>query len=282
MLGSGVAGTVFLATTPGDAHEVAVKVFPASEQSSAEQEAKLLRMVHDGSSSCCIVQAQHVLYSVCWTGLVLDYFPAGSLQDRICALGPGQLLPNGTVEDIAYDMLSGLASIHRCCVVHLDVKKDNVMLTAAGGAKWIDLGEAQELGEAGVLSPEDFDPMPYPFTRRAPEVWSQELFGTPADVWAAGSIIAEMFTLHNILLGSDQQEQQALVQEVTTKLSLLREEGELSDPQYELLSALLETDPNRRSTAEAALGLPFFAACRERRQQGTPKRKVLKAHRPKA
>jgi len=221
--------------------------------------------------------------------LVLEYCEAGSLHDRLCALGPGELLASAEQESIIHDMLEGLAAIHASSVCHLDIKKDNVLLSAPDGtlyAKWCDLGEALELpdsvhGIPSAFDAKDFDVLPYHMRRRAPEVWRRQGFGPGADIFAVGTIAAEMMLSTNLLLGADESEQQQLIAELDGNISKLHQEGELTQLQAELLKTILADDPSQRESAHSILALPYFHDCRSRRGNAArAPRKILKAKRP--
>lgn len=205
---TGVAAAVHLARRcteekGQDEQEVAVKVFRSSQLNDAEHEASLLEHF---AGVAGVVTLHEVIYSLDWCALVLEYAPRGSLHHYLASLPRGELPPPQEQEDILHSMLSGMAALHARRVVHLDVKKDNVLLKQGGGAMWCDLGEARELPSSGSTEGEDqeeppgvfpedeFGPqgMPYVYTRRAPEVWRASGGVSPAaDVWAIGTIAIE-------------------------------------------------------------------------------------------
>jgi len=139
-------------------------------------------------------------------------------------------------------------------------------------------------GNDQLFKVEEFDPAPYPFTRRAPELWSRGSFGRPADVWAVGSIAVEMMTLQKVLLGDHKQEQISLIAGVQPRLTQLEAQCVLSHPQTVILRGLLCADPSQRMTAGAALCESYFDGCSLKNraaENGRPVRKVLKAKRTK-
>lgn len=80
----------------------------------------------------------------CWN-FVLEYAPNGSLGDKIAhqARILKKFFPQKEVLSIFSDILAGLKYLHYCCVVHRDLKPDNVMFDAHNRAKIIDFGIAR-------------------------------------------------------------------------------------------------------------------------------------------
>jgi len=86
-------------------------------------------------------------------------------------------------------LLVALRHVHRCGVVHADVKPDNILISAGHNVvKICDLGSATELSEV--------EPTPYLVSRfyRAPEVVLGIRYGPPVDVFAMGGTLYELFT----------------------------------------------------------------------------------------
>jgi len=282
---AGVAAAVHLArrrSKEGETHEVAVKVFRSSQLNDAEHEAAMLEPF---TGEPCIVTLDEVLYSLDWCALVLEYSPQGSLHHYLAGLPSGKLPESKLREHILHDMLAGMGALHARRIVHLDVKKDNVLLKPGGGAMWCDLGEARELpplddAAAGVFPDYEFGgKMPYVFTRRAPEVWHQRGgIGTLSDVWSIGTIALELFTPGALLLGADEEDQRRRIEHLPQLLTSLEEEGQgLAEPELRLVRALLAVEPRDRATCEAAIASSYFDSWRARQ---APQRKVLRARRP--
>jgi len=86
-------------------------------------------------------------------------------------------------------LLIGLRHIHKCGILHADIKPDNILITAGHNlVKICDLGSAMELT--------DVDPTPYLVSRfyRSPEICFGAKYGPPADTFAMGATLYEIFT----------------------------------------------------------------------------------------
>lgn len=119
--------------------------------------------------------------------LVMDPVPGRSLRTRLKEFSQK---PEKAFQ-IAADILSALGTLHRCGIVHRDVKPDNILVADDGHATLIDLDSAQDIEVQTTpveLSSERFT---------APEVGGQ-LQGRPtgprSDLYSFGHLLYEMFT----------------------------------------------------------------------------------------
>jgi len=86
-------------------------------------------------------------------------------------------------------LLVALQHIHRCEIIHADIKPDNILISAGHNiTKICDLGSAFEVTEA--------EQTPYLVSRfyRAPEIVLGAKYGPPCDTFALGATLFEIFT----------------------------------------------------------------------------------------
>lgn len=180
-LGRGGMGEVYLATgRRGD--RVAVKMLrdPIENDPDArlrlEREVRALRRVE----SPYVAQVLDADLSGDRPYLVMEYIEGENLLDAVRRRGP---LPGQRLITLAQGLAAALAIIHAAGVVHRDVKPANVLL-GGDGPVLIDFGIAQVLDATRVTMTGTFLGTP---GYCAPEVFSDETVGEPADVhgWAA-------------------------------------------------------------------------------------------------
>ncbi|KAJ6827367.1 uncharacterized protein M6B38_368500 [Iris pallida] len=145
-LGGGGFGTVFRGTLP-DSTAIAVKKLEKLGQGEKQFRAEV----------STIGMIQHVnlvpLRGFCCEGserlLVYDYMPNGSLADLLFRNDGSKVLDWETRYRVAIGIAMGLAYLHeecRDCIIHCDVKPDNILIDAEFSAKVTDFGMAKLVG----------------------------------------------------------------------------------------------------------------------------------------
>lgn len=194
-----------------------------------------------------------------------------------------ELLSVNHLRVMMYQMLRGLASMHRMGIVHRDLKPKNILAMSSCKLKIADLGLARVLGvQESCVGWTD-----YVATRwyRPPELLGSfsGVYTPSVDVWSMGCIFAEMMLRRPVLPGKSAVQQLVFIVELIGKPT--REELDsipnpraraflkglapvvplwdsvfaACDPEaVDLLRGLLTFDPARRLTAEQALAHPFF------------------------
>jgi len=110
-------------------------------------------------------------------------------------------------------LLVALRHIHRCELVHADIKPDNILISAGHNlVKICDLGSAMELTEVEIT--------PYLVSRfyRAPEIVIGAKYGQAADTFALGATLLELFTGKILFPGKSNNDMLRLFMEVKGKL----------------------------------------------------------------
>eukprot|EP00906_Rhabdomonas_costata_P038680 RCo054691 len=106
----------------------------------------------------------------------------------------GKLMANGTpftmyqLKSMAYQLLFGLLFMHRCNVVHRDLKPGNILVdVSVAGIKICDLG----LARCGGVNNPTLNVVTENY--RAPEIFMQDTgYTSQIDVWSAGCVLAQL------------------------------------------------------------------------------------------
>ncbi|ETW00714.1 CMGC/RCK/MAK protein kinase [Aphanomyces invadans] len=186
--------------------------------------------------------------------------------------------PESKIRNLMYQMLQGLAFMHKHSFFHRDIKPEN-MLVKGDVVKVADFGLAREIRSRPPFTD-------YVSTRwyRAPEVLLRSTtYNSPIDAWAMGCIMAEMFTLRPLFPGSSEGDQIYKIcsvlgnpthatwpegmklaaqmnyrfpQFVPTSLQSIIPHA--SPEAIQLMQDFMKYDPNQRPTSSQALQYPFF------------------------
>src|ERR671932_2576855 len=165
-LGSGGMGEVYLARDRVLGRDVALKVLRrqyAGDEEFAE------RFKREAKSAASLSHPNIVqVYDRGETEekasyIAMEYVPGGTLKERISTEGP---LGAKDAAALGAQVAEALGAAHDRGIVHRDIKPQNVLLTASGGAKVADFGIARAgssatisrtgsvMGTAGYMSPE--------------------------------------------------------------------------------------------------------------------------------
>jgi non-specific serine/threonine protein kinase len=190
-IGEGGMGVVYAAHDPRLDRTVAIKTVRGAGDDSARQ--RLWREARAAAkiSHPNICQLYEIDEEEGVVFLTMELLEGESLGDKI-ARGPSPL------EDCVVTTLSilrALESLHAQGVVHRDLKPNNVFLTPVG-VKLLDFGLARPMTFAGPIDTQITQVGTLVGTPRymAPELWREEEFGAPADLFAVGAILYEMLT----------------------------------------------------------------------------------------
>ncbi|CAD7691867.1 unnamed protein product [Nyctereutes procyonoides] len=111
-----------------------------------------------------------------------------------------KLFPESAIRNIMYQILQGLAFIHKHGFFHRDLKPENLLCVGPELVKIADFGLAREIRSRPPYTD-------YVSTRwyRAPEVLLRSTnYSSPIDIWAVGCIMAEVYTLKPLFPGASE------------------------------------------------------------------------------
>lgn len=192
----------------------------------------------------------------------------------------GRLLSESRIRSYMYQMLAGLAHMHKVGFFHRDMKPENLLLDKSNRVcKLADFGLAREIRSRPPYTH-------YVSTRwyRAPEVLLRsDEYNSPVDLWATGGIMAELYTFRPLFPGSTEPDQIYKICSVLgtpskqtwpaglrlaqamkfkfpffTPTPLSQLVPNASKEALHLLKDMLAFDPLKRPTAAMALEYPYF------------------------
>ena len=283
-------GYVFEAYDLEKDRKVAVKRVRKAERK-VSREYQILNEIK-GNKRC--VELLDIFYTVgeddkLTQNFVFEFIP-DSLEKYISqASRKHEHIPISTIKAIMKQLLEGLSFVHDKNICHRDLKPDNILLDEGLNVKICDFGSAK------ILDGKSKKNIPHIVNKfyRAPELlFCRTDYTTKIDVWAAGCIFIEMFTMEPVfpgkteglqlleimaILGSPTTEDKAYLYEslssVTKKMVEQLEAFKQIDmkkvfpPPYsekdiiqaaDLALKMLTWNPEKRTTAKQALKHPFF------------------------
>ncbi|XP_009808675.2 mitogen-activated protein kinase kinase kinase 19 [Gavia stellata] len=197
VLGKGAYGTVYCGlTSQGQLIAVKQVVLDTSDQLTTEKEYQKLHEEVDLLKTLKHVNIVTYL-GTCLEDNILSIFmefvPGGSISSIINRFGP---LPEIVLCKYTKQILQGVAYLHDNCVVHRDIKGNNVMLMPNGIVKLIDFGCARRLAWVSLSGTQSemlksVHGTPY---WMAPEVINESGYGRKSDIWSIGCTVFEMAT----------------------------------------------------------------------------------------
>ncbi|XP_007956135.1 mitogen-activated protein kinase kinase kinase 19 [Orycteropus afer afer] len=197
ILGKGAYGTVYCGlTSHGQLIAVKQVALDTSDKLATEKEYRKLQEEVDLLKVLKHVNIVAYLGTCLEENIVsifMEFVPGGSISSIINRFGP---LPEMVFCKYTKQILQGVAYLHENCVVHRDIKGNNVMLMPTGIIKLIDFGCAKRLAWAGLNGThsdmlKSMHGTPY---WMAPEVINESGYGRKSDIWSIGCTVFEMAT----------------------------------------------------------------------------------------
>jgi len=268
VIGRGGMGTVLEGWDPQLRRNVAIKVLPHLQASSAEARARFLReaqaaaaLTHENIVTIHEVDEDHgVPY------LVLQYVPGESLADRLRREGR---LPLADVVRIGTQVARGLAAVHERSLIHRDIKPSNILLeTGTGRAKIADFGLVKITGDEPLSASGTVAGTP---EFMSPEQATGQTVDARSDLFSLGVVLyaastgASPFHAETALLSLDR---------VSAAAPLPLNEAEPTLPAWfcGIVHQLMAKDPGQRIQTAQEL-----ARLLEQQSRATPSRVILGA-----
>ncbi|KAM4694000.1 serine/threonine-protein kinase ICK isoform 1-T2 [Discoglossus pictus] len=275
-LGDGTYGSVLLGRAVESGELVAIKKMKRKFYSWDEcmnlREVKSLKKLNHAN----VIKLKEVVRENDHLYFVFEYMKENLYQlmkDR------NKLFPESTIRNIMYQILQGLAFIHKYGFFHRDLKPENLLCMGPDLVKIADFGLARETRSRPPYTD-------YVSTRwyRAPEVLLRSTnYNSPIDMWAVGCIMAEVYTLRPLFPGSSEIDTMFKICQVlgTPKKTDWPEGYQLASsmnfrwPQFvpnnlktlvpnassdaiQVMRDMLQWDPKKRPTAAQALRYSYF------------------------
>uniref|UniRef100_A0A3B1JGC4 non-specific serine/threonine protein kinase n=1 Tax=Astyanax mexicanus TaxID=7994 RepID=A0A3B1JGC4_ASTMX len=275
-LGDGTYGSVILSRCLESGELVAIKKmkrkFYSWEECMNLREVKSLKKLNHAN----VIKLKEVIREHDHLYFVFEYMKENLYQlmkDRT------RLFPESAVRNIMFQILQGLAFIHKHGFFHRDLKPENLLCMGPELVKIADFGLAREIRSRPPYTD-------YVSTRwyRAPEVLLRSTsYSSPIDQWAVGCIMAELYSLRPLFPGSSEVDTIFKIcqvlgtpkkndwaegyhlaatmsfrwpQCVPTSLRTLIPNA--STEAIQLMRDLLQWDPKKRPAASQALRYPYF------------------------
>ncbi|RLM54732.1 hypothetical protein C2845_PM10G05040 [Panicum miliaceum] len=253
-VGSGAGGTVWLVRHRGTGRPYALKVLYGNHDDAVRRQIAREIAILRAADHPSVVRCHGMYERGGELQILLEYMDGGSLDGRRIAAEP-------FLADVARQVLSGIAYLHRRHIVHRDIKPSNLLIDAARRVKIADFGVGRILnqtmdpcnsavGTIAYMSPE----------RINTDLNDGNYDGYAGDIWSFGLSILE-FYLGRFPFGENlgkQGDWAALM--VAICYSDPPEPPPTASPEFRgFISCCLQKNPARRLTAAQLLQHPFVA-----------------------
>ncbi len=185
-IGCGASSVVTSAQSRTDDAHVAIKTIP-NKGSRVDHELDIMRYIAHPN----VIKAVDVLQTERFTYLVLPLMD-GDLTTKVIKAGTRD---ENTIRAIMYQILSGLVELHESCVIHRDLKPDNIFVSIDNGVvtcKIADFGLSTRIESHELLVA---DGLIYGTpVYCSPEIRKRNPYGTKSDMFSAGCVMFELIT----------------------------------------------------------------------------------------
>ncbi|KAA6398456.1 MAG: putative serine/threonine-protein kinase ATG1a [Streblomastix strix] len=234
---------------------VANKIIQKKKYDKKEWEAAL--DIHEKIQSCPFIMNHiHQQDADMCSILVTEYSNMNTLE--IIANQPKVSLPISVLRALMKQILEGMRIFHEAGFVHRDIKCDNILLHNPPGSQIIHA----KISDFGFAKKEDLIHEQTYFAGTLPYM-GPELFRLPlivtqkVDIYALGITFYKIITHKYPVNERNIKEQQKKI----AQLKSIDKPSEIKDDiHWDLLSKMLEFDPDKRISADQALAHPYFTS----------------------
>ncbi|XP_033208422.1 serine/threonine-protein kinase dyf-5-like isoform X2 [Belonocnema kinseyi] len=275
-LGDGTFGSVVLGERIDTGEKVAIKrmkrKYYSWEEAMNLREVKSLKKL----SHANVVKLKEVIRENDVLYFVFEYMKENLYQ---LMKERDKLFPEPVIRNMVYQVLQGLAFMHKHGFFHRDMKPENLLCMGPELVKIADFGLAREIRSRPPYTD-------YVSTRwyRAPEVLLHSTtYNSPIDIWAVGCIMAELYTFRPLFPGKSEIDEIFKICSVIgtpdkndwpegyqlaaamnfkfpnfsrTSLGVLMPNA--SEPAVIIMEDMLQWNPIKRPTAQQSLRYPYF------------------------
>lgn len=180
--------------------------------------------------------------------VVMEYLDAGSLTEIVVEACFDEV----QISSVTKQILLGLEYLHRCGIIHRDIKSDNILLGLNGSVKITDFGFCAKLSNP---SAKRVTMVGTPFWM-APEVISRKEYSYKVDVWSLGILVIEMIESEPPYMNEDPLRALYLITAIGTPK--LKEPTKVSKKLQSFLADTLSVSPDARLSTAQLLNHDFL------------------------
>ncbi|KAA6392379.1 MAG: putative CAMK family protein kinase [Streblomastix strix] len=177
---------------------------------------------------------------------------------NIIAKQPQIPLASYTLRALMKQILQGMKEFHKTGLVHRDIKCENILMHSPpeSGRVYVKIADFGLAKKEDLINEQSYLAGTLPY--QAPELFQKPIRSTfKVDIYALGITFYRIIT-HKFPINSPTFDGQKKKIEMETKIE--RPSEIKDDILWDLLSQLLEFDPDKRITAEQALQHPYFTS----------------------
>ncbi|XP_032532572.1 serine/threonine-protein kinase PAK 3-like isoform X2 [Chiroxiphia lanceolata] len=249
-IGSGAFGAVCKALDTATGGQVAIKKISLQETSKELTLNEIEVMRTNRNSNIVNYLDSYIVEEELW--LVMEYVDGGTLYDVISET----CMSEGQMAAVSRECLQGLYFLHSNGVIHRDIKSSNILIRTDGSVKLADFGLSAQLS----LEQSYRNSVIGTSWWMAPEVVISKPYGPKVDIWSFGIVGLEMVEGEVPY----QNETSVLAQYMiaTGGAPKLKNPKQVSAWLRDFLTCCLETDQDRRWSAEELLQHPFVESAK--------------------